>query len=75
MSENNLPHVENLKKDIDKLSNSMREADQFHTLEEQAADMKRQGIDPAENYDKWDNEDKDDWNNKEWERKTPDDLK
>ena len=39
-----------LKREIDGLEKSMHDADQFHTLEEQVADMKRRGIDPSEAY-------------------------
>lgn len=51
---------EALKKELAKLTETMHEADQFHTLEEQIADMKRRGIDPRESYKKWDS-DGDDW--------------
>ena len=41
---------DDLRKDIDTLENTMRDADQFRTLEEQVADMKRRGIDPSQAY-------------------------
>ena len=58
----------------------MHEAEQFHTLEEQVADMKRRGIDPSKSYKKWDDDKEDDWGNEEWkengkwEHKTAEDL-
>ncbi len=69
-----------LKQEIDGLEKSMHDADQFHTLEEQVADMKRRGVDPSETYKKWDDEKEDDWGdatwkeNGKWEPKTPADL-
>ena len=39
-----------LKKELDGLEESMHAAEQFHTLEEQVADMKRRGIDPSQAY-------------------------
>ncbi|WP_350562727.1 hypothetical protein [Psychrobacter sp. CAL346-MNA-CIBAN-0220] len=69
-----------LKQDIDKLEKAMHDSEQFHTLEEQIADMKRRGIDPSKTYNDWDEEEKDDWGdatwkkNGKWEPKTPADL-
>ena len=69
-----------LKRDISKLEETMHDAEQFHTLEEQVADMKRRGIDPSKSYDDWDEKEKDDWGDKtwkengKWEPKTPADL-
>ena len=74
------PKSEALKHEIDDLENTMHEADQFHTLEEQVADMKRRGIDPSAAYKKWDDEKEEDWGDKnwkengKWEPKTPADL-
>ena len=74
------PKGEALKQEIVDLENTMHEADQFHTLEEQVADMKRRGIDPNQSYEKWDDEKDDDWGDKtwkengKWEHKTPADL-
>jgi hypothetical protein len=75
------PKSEALKHEIDELEQTMHEAEQFHTLEEQVADMKRRGIDPSKSYDKWDDEDKEaDWGDKtwqengKWESKTEADL-
>lgn len=70
-----------LKSELNQLEDSMREADQFHTLEEQVADMKRRGVDPSKAYKDWDKrEEEEDWGdatwkeNGKWEPKTPDDL-
>ncbi|WP_338755336.1 hypothetical protein [Moraxella lincolnii] len=67
---------------LDELAETMRQADQYHTLEEQTADMKRRGINATEQYAEWDDEDtaEDDWGdatwkeNGKWESKTPADL-
>ncbi|SNT70807.1 hypothetical protein [Psychrobacter sp. LV10R520-6] len=69
-----------LMSDIDKQAEMMHNADQFHTLEEQVADMKRRGIDPSKTYNDWDEKEKEDWGdatwkeNGKWELKTPADL-
>jgi len=69
-----------LKQEINQLEDTMHDADQYHTLEEQVADMKRRGIDPSSTYKKWNDEKDDDWGdatwkeNGKWERKTPEDL-
>ena len=47
-----------LKQEINQLEDTMHDADQYHTLEEQVADMKRRGIDPSSTYKKWDDEKK-----------------
>lgn len=65
--------------DIDTQEKIMHDSEQFHTLEEQIADMKRRGLDPSKTYNKWD-DDKDDWGNAtwkengKWEPKTEADL-
>ncbi len=72
----------NLKDEINHLEETMHDAEQFHTLEEQVADMKRRGIDPSSAYKKWDDEkdNEDDWGdetwkeNGKWEPKTSTDL-
>lgn len=46
--------------EINTLEEKMHDADQFRTLEEQVADMKRRGINPRDNYKRWDDED-DNW--------------
>ncbi len=70
-----------LKKELDGLEQSMHDAEKFHTLEEQVADMKRRGIDPSQVYKELDNREEDeDWGNDtwkengKWEHKTPADL-
>ncbi|WP_352339244.1 hypothetical protein [Psychrobacter sp. 16-MNA-CIBAN-0192] len=69
-----------LKKELEGLEKTMHDTEQFHTLEEQVADMKRRGIDPSKVYDDWDEKEKDDWGdatwreNGKWEPKTPADL-
>ena len=47
------PESEALKHELEDLENVMHETEQFHTLEEQVADMKRRGIDPKSAYKKW----------------------
>ncbi|WP_268162064.1 hypothetical protein, partial [Pasteurella multocida] len=39
----------------------MHEAQQFRTLEEQVEDMKRRGINPRDNFKKWDEDEEDNW--------------
>lgn len=74
------PNHKELTKELNELEDSMHEAEQFHTLEEQVADMKRRGIDPSEAYKKWDDEKEEDWGddtwkeNGKWEPKTECDL-
>ena len=70
-----------LKHEIDGLEKAMHDADQFRTLEEQVADMKRRGIDPSQVYKDLDRKEEDeDWGddtwkeNGKWEPKTPADL-
>lgn len=45
-----------LTQEFTQLENTMHETEQFRTLEEQVADMKRRGIDPAKSYQKWDDD-------------------
>lgn len=66
---------------LNELEETMRQADQYHTLKEQTADMQRRGIDPTEQYGQWDEEEQEeDWGdgtwkeNGKWEHKTPEDL-
>jgi len=78
--------MSNSKKDIlntelTSLEEKMHEANQFHTLEEQVADMKRRGIDPTQAYKDLDRKEEDaDWGdatwkeNGKWEPKTTADL-
>lgn len=69
-----------MKQDIEALEQVMHDTEQFNTLEEQVADMKRRGINPSESYDDWDANEKEDWGdatwkaNGKWEHKTPEDL-
>ncbi|MGO2340379.1 MAG: hypothetical protein ACTH5M_07280 [Psychrobacter sp.] len=70
-----------LKKELDGLEKTMHDADQFHTLEEQVADMKRRGIDPSQAYKDLDSKaEGEDWGdatwkeNGKWESKTASDL-
>lgn len=51
-----------LKQDIDKLVDTLHNAEKSRTLEEQVAYLKSQGIDPAKSYKKWD----DDKEEEEW---------
>lgn len=41
---------DDLNHEIDELEQTMHDADQFRTLEEQVADMKRRGIEPNQGY-------------------------
>ena len=50
---------EELKKEIAELEKTMHDTEQFHTLEEQVADMKRRGLDPSKTYNDWDDKEKD----------------
>lgn len=62
------------------LEATMHDTEQFHTLDEQVADMKRRGLDPSKTYNDWDAAEDEDWGdstwreNGKWERKTPADL-
>ncbi|STZ56317.1 Uncharacterised protein [Moraxella lacunata] len=42
--------------ELDKLTNTMHDAEKSRTLEEQVAYLKSQGIDPSKTYAKWDDE-------------------
>jgi|GEM_PF-5877730 len=51
-----------LNSELTSLEETMLEADQFRTLEEQVADMKRRGIDPTQAYKDLDRKEEDaDW--------------
>ncbi|MEN2752607.1 hypothetical protein AAIR29_13295 [Psychrobacter sp. FBL11] len=72
---------DDLTHELDGLEKAMHDADQFRTLEEQVADMKRRGIDPTKAYKDLDRKAEDeDWGdatwkeNGKWEHKTPADL-
>ena len=58
---------EELKQEMDKLEKTMHDTEQFHTLAEQVADMKRRGIDPSQTYDDWDEKEKEDWGDSTWQ--------
>ena len=67
--------------ELNGLEKTMHDAELFHTLEEQVADMKRRGIDPSQAYKDLDNKaESEDWGdttwkeNGKWEPKTPADL-
>ncbi|MDN6276719.1 hypothetical protein [Psychrobacter sp.] len=72
---------DDLNHEIDELEQTMHDADQFRTLEEQVADMKRRGIEPNQGYKDVDQKEEDeDWGdetwkeNGKWEPKTSKDL-
>lgn len=55
--------TEQLTQELNELTETLHQAEKSRTLEEQVAYLKSQGIDPAKNYKKWDDDAKDD----EWE--------
>ncbi len=57
MPNTNNPQTQLLTDHINELEDTMHEAQQFRTLEEQVEDMKRRGINPREKFDQWDIED------------------
>ena len=57
MPNTNNPQTQVLTDHINELEDTMHEAQQFRTLEEQVEDMKRRGINPKEKFDQWDIED------------------
>ena len=59
--------TKNLNSELTSLEETMLEADQFRTLEEQVADMKRRGIDPTQAYKDLDRKEEDaDWGDATW---------
>ena len=50
-----------LEEHINELENTMHNAQQFRTLEEQVEDMKRRGINPRDAFKKWDEKEEDNW--------------
>lgn len=60
MTEHHTKTTNQLAQKIDELSQTMHDTEQFRTLEEQVADMKRRGIDPAKSFAKWDDDEKED---------------
>lgn len=53
MIDNQPSELKNLQETFTQLENTMHEADQFRTLEEQVEDMKRRGIDPKDSFQQW----------------------
>lgn len=60
MTKHHTKTANQLSQKIDELSQTMHDTEQFRTLEEQVADMKRRGIDPAKSFAKWDDDEKED---------------
>ena len=54
MSNHVTQQADDLENNINQLEDTMHEAQQFRTLEEQVEDMKRRGINPRDNFKKWD---------------------
>ena len=61
MSTHVTPQADDLENKINQLEDTMHEAQQFRTLEEQVEDMKRRGINPRDNFKKWDEDEEDNW--------------
>ena len=61
MSNHVTQQADDLENNINQLEDTMHEAQQFHTLEEQVEDMKRRGINPRDNFKKWDEDEEDNW--------------
>lgn len=61
MSNHVTQQAEDLENKINQLEDTMHEAQQFRTLEEQVEDMKRRGINPRDNFKKWDEDEEDNW--------------
>jgi len=61
MSNHVTQQAEDLENNINQLEDTMHEAQQFRTLEEQVEDMKRRGINPRDNFKKWDEDEEDNW--------------
>ena len=61
MTQHFTQEANNLEQKINNLEDTMHETEQFRTLEEQVADMKRRGIDPKDSYKKWGDEEEEDW--------------
>lgn len=55
------PQADALEHELTHLEDTMHDAQQFRTLEEQVEDMKRCGINPRDNFKKWDENEADDW--------------
>lgn len=52
-------NLQNQINELDKLSDTMHDAEKKRTLEEQVAYLKSQGIDPAKTYADWDDDKED----------------
>ena len=61
MSNHVTQQADDLENKINQLEDTMHEAQQFRTLEEQVEDMKRRGINPRDNFKKWDEDEEDNW--------------
>ena len=61
MSNHVTQQADELENNINQLEDTMHEAQQFRTLEEQVEDMKRRGINPRDNFKKWDEDEEDNW--------------
>ena len=61
MSNHVTQQADDLENNINQLEDTMHEAQQFRTLEEQVEDMKRRGINPRDNFKKWDEDEDDNW--------------
>ncbi|MBW4010264.1 hypothetical protein HG532_09555 [Moraxella osloensis] len=61
MSNHVTQQADDLENNINQLEDTMHEAQQFRTLEEQVEDMKRRGINPRDNFKKWDEDEEDNW--------------
>ena len=61
MSNHVTQQADELENKINQLEDTMHEAQQFRTLEEQVEDMKRRGINPRDNFKKWDEDEEDNW--------------
>ena len=61
MSNHVTQQADDLENNINQLEDTMHEAQQFRTLEEQVEDMKRRGINPRDNFKKWDKDEDDNW--------------
>lgn len=61
MSNHVTQQADDLENNINQLEDTMHEAQQFRTLEEQVEYMKRRGINPRDNFKKWDEDEEDNW--------------
>lgn len=61
MSNHVTQQADDVENNTNQLEDTMHEAQQFRTLEEQVEDMKRRGINPRDNFKKWDEDEEDNW--------------